>query len=151
VHITAKADYALRAALELAAAEGRPAKGDDIASAQEIPAQFLTQILLDMRHAGLVRSQRGREGGYWLDRPADRISLGEVIRAVEGPLASVHGDAPEALAYPGPSKALQTVWIALRANLRAVLDEVTLADVVADELPRRVVRLTERPEAWIRR
>jgi Rrf2 family protein len=151
MRVSAKADYAVRAALELAAAGGGPLKGDQISSAQGIPGKFLENILIDMRHAGLVRAQRGPEGGYWLDRPASEIALGDVIRAVEGPLASVRGEAPESVSYPESVEPLQRVWIALRASLRAVVDRVTLADVIAGELPPDVARLTEAPEAWVRR
>jgi Rrf2 family protein len=151
VRISAKADYAVRAALELAAASGGPLKGERIAQAQDIPLKFLENIMIELRHANLVRAQRGPEGGYWLARPADQIALGEIIRAVEGPLASVRGEAPEDVAYAGPAEALQTVWVALRANLRALLDEVTLAEVVSGALPEDVVRATEAPDAWLRR
>jgi Rrf2 family protein len=151
MRITAKVDYAVRAALELAAAEGGPVKGERIAEAQGIPLKFLENILLELRHDGLVRSQRGPEGGYWLARSADEIVIADVIRAVEGPLATVRGEPPEAVSYAGPSEALRTVWVALRANLRAVLDEVTLAEVVAGTLPPAVTELTERPDAWLRR
>ena len=149
--VSAKADYAVRAALELAAADGGPVKGEQIAEAQEIPLKFLENILIELRHAGLVQTQRGPTGGYWLTRPADEIALADVIRAVEGPLASVRGEPPEGVPYAGAAESLQTVWIALRVNLRAVLDEVTLADVVGGRLPQRIVELTERPDAWVRR
>ena len=142
MRITAKVDYAVRAALELAAAEGGPVKGERIAEAQGIPLKFLENILLELR---------GPEGGYWLARPAAAIMIADVIRAVEGPLASVRGVPPEEVAYPGASEALRTVWVALRANLRAVLDEVTLADVVEHRLPAAVTELTEVPGAWLRR
>jgi Rrf2 family protein len=151
VRISAKADYAVRAALELAAAEGGPLKGERIAEAQDIPLKFLENILQELRHAGLVRSQRGPEGGYRLAKPADVIPLGAVIRAVDGPLASVRGEAPEELAYEGAAGSLQDVWVALRANLRAVLDEVTLGDVSRGRLPAGVKRLTRAPDAWVRR
>jgi Rrf2 family protein len=151
VRISAKADYAVRAALELAASDGKPMKGEHIADAQGIPLKFLENILQELRHAGVVRSQRGPEGGYRLARPAGEISLGEVIRAVDGPLASVRGEAPEDLTYEGSADALRTVWVALRANLRAVLDEVTLGQVAAAHLPAHVERLTQDPEAWTRR
>jgi Rrf2 family protein len=151
MRITAKVDYAVRAALELAAADGGPVKGERIAEAQGIPLKFLENILLELRHDGLVRSQRGPEGGYWLARPAAEIVIADVIRAVEGPLASVRGVPPEEVAYPGASEALRTVWVALRANLRAVLDKVTLADVVEGRLPPAVTELTEVPGAWLRR
>jgi Rrf2 family protein len=151
VRVSAKADYAVRAALELAAADGGPVKGDRIAEAQAIPLKFLENILIDLRNAGLVRTQRGPEGGYWLARPASEIAVADVIRAVEGPLAAVRGEPPESLAYGGPAESLQAVWIALRANLRAVLEQVTLAEVAAGELPEELVRLTRAPEAWTRR
>jgi Rrf2 family protein len=151
MRVSAKADYAVRAALELAAAGGGPLKGDQISSAQAIPGKFLENILIDMRHAGLVRAQRGPEGGYWLDRPASEIALGDVIRAVEGPLASVRGEAPESVSYPDSVEPLRRVWIALRASLRVVVDRVTLANVIAGDLPPDVARLTEDPEAWVRR
>jgi Rrf2 family protein len=151
VKVSAKSDYAVRAMLELAVAGEGPVKGERVAQAQEIPLKFLENILIDLRHAGIVRSQRGADGGYWLARPADSISIGEVIRAVDGPLASVRGEAPEDLDYDGAAGHLQTTWIAVRASLRSVVDEVTLADVVAGRLPPRVQRLTEAPDAWSRR
>jgi Rrf2 family protein len=150
VRISAKADYAVRASLELAAAGG-PMKGDALSEAQAIPLKFLENILIEMRHAGLVRSQRGPDGGYWLAKPAGEIAVADVIRAVEGPLASVRGESPEELEYAGAAERLQDVWIALRSNLRAVLETVTLADVVGDKLPKDVARLTKVPEAWVRR
>ena len=150
VRITAKADYAVRAALELAGA-GKPVKGDALAAAQGIPLKFLENILIDLRHSGIVRSQRGPEGGYWLAKPADAISVADVFRAVEGPLASVRGESPEDLEYVGSAEQLQDVWVALRANIRAVLETVTLADIANDRLPKKVLRLTEQPGAWARR
>ena len=151
MRVSAKTDYAVRALLELAVANDGPVKGERLAQAQAIPLKFLENILTDLRHAGIVRAQRGAEGGYWLARAADEVTLGEVIRAVDGPLASVRGEAPEDLAYDGAAENLRTVWVALRASMRSVLDEITLADVVADKLPARVRRLTESPEAWSRR
>lgn len=151
VKVSAKTDYAVRALLELTVAGEGPVKGERLAQAQEIPLKFLENILIDLRHAGIVRSQRGADGGYWLARDPDEVTLGEVIRAVDGPLASVRGEAPEDLDYDGAAANLQTVWIALRASLRTVVDEVTLADVVADRLPARLRRLTEPPDAWSRR
>jgi len=149
MRISAKADYALRAALELAVAQGKgPLKGEQIAHAQEIPVKFLENILLELRHHGLVQSQRGAEGGYWLARPADDITLAEIIRVVEGPLANVRGERPESLVYGGAAERLQDVWIAVRANLRSVLEVVTLADVVAGELPPAVAAVSANPEAW---
>ena len=151
MRISAKVDYAIRAMAELAAAPPGPVKGDRIAEAQSIPLKFLENILIELRQAGLVRSQRGPEGGYWLERPASTISVADVMRAVEGPLAAVRGEPPESLDYNGAAANLQPVWIALRASLRAVLEHVSLADIVAGELPPRVVELSEDPEAWVRR
>jgi Rrf2 family protein len=148
VRVTAKVDYALRAALELAAAGEGPVKGERIAQAQDIPLKFLENILLELRHHGLVQSQRGVEGGYWLSRPPEEITLAEVIRAVEGPLANVRGERPESVEYSGSAASLQEVWIAMRANLRAVLDSVTLADVASGRLPDAVGAITADPEAW---
>ena len=151
VRLSAKADYAVRASLELAAAEEGPVKGERISQAQEIPLRFLENILIDLRHAGLVRAQRGAEGGYWLAKPANEISVGDVIRAVDGPLASVRGEAPEDVNYVGAAENLRTVWVALRASLRSVVDEVTLAEVTEGRLPSRLIRLTDAPDAWLRR
>ena len=148
MRVSAKADYALRAAAELASAEPGPVKGERVAQAQGIPLKFLENILLELRHHGLVQSQRGADGGYWLARPAEDISLAEVIRAVEGPLANVRGNRPESLAYDGTAEPLRDVWIAVRASLRSVLEQVTLADLAAGELPPRIRELTESPEAW---
>ncbi|MGH2995682.1 MAG: RrF2 family transcriptional regulator [Gaiellaceae bacterium] len=148
MRISAKADYALRAALELAAAGDGHVKGDTIAQAQDIPLRFLENILLELRHHGLVQSQRGAEGGYWLARPAEEITLAEIIRAVEGPLANVRGERPESVRYSGPAERLQDVWIAVRANLRGVLESVTLADVAAGELPDEIASISSDPEAW---
>jgi Rrf2 family protein len=141
MRVTAKADYAVRAAVELAAAGEGPVKGDAIADAQQISLRFLENILAELRHAGLVRSQRGAEGGYWLARPASEITIADVIRAVEGPLASVRSEPPEELAYVGTAAPLRDVWLALRVNIRAVLESVSLADVVAGKLPAEVTGL----------
>jgi Rrf2 family protein len=151
MRVSAKVDYAVRALLELAVAADGPVKGERIAQAQEIPLKFLENILIDLRHANIVRAQRGAEGGYWLARPANEVTLGEIIRAVEGPLASVRGEPPEDVTYPGAAEHLRTVWVAVRASLRSVVDELTLADVVADRMPARIRRLTEAPDAWLRR
>jgi Rrf2 family protein len=148
MRVSAKVDYALRAALELAAAGGGPTKGEQIAQAQDIPLKFLENILLELRHGGLVQSQRGVEGGYWLARPPEEIKLADVIRAVEGPLANVRGSRPETVRYEGPAARLQDVWIAMRANLRAVLEELTLADVASGNLPPEIAAITASPEAW---
>jgi Rrf2 family protein len=149
MRVSAKADYAVRAAVELAARGEGPIKGEAVSQAQDIPLKFLENILGELRHAGLVRSQRGMDGGYWLARPAEEITVADVIRAVEGPLASVRGDSPEALRYAGRSEPLRNVWIAVRANLRAVLEDVTLADIAADDLPDRITHITDDPEAWL--
>jgi len=151
VRISAKADYALRAASELAAAGGGPVKGDRLATAQGIPPKFLENILSDLRQSGLIRSQRGSEGGYWLAKPAEEISVADIMRAVDGPLASVRGQRPEEVDYTGPAEQLQRVWIAVRHNLRAVVEHVTVADLAAGRLPEAVTRLSDDPEAWITR
>jgi Rrf2 family protein len=149
VRVSAKADYALRACVELAVAEGEGhVKGERIAQAQEIPLKFLENILGDLRQGGLIRSQRGAEGGYWLARPADEITLAEVIRAVEGPLANVRGVRPDSVLYQGAAEPLRDVWIAVRASLRSVLETVTLADIARGELPAAVRELVADPEAW---
>jgi Rrf2 family protein len=145
-------DYALRAVVELAAAGAvadRPVTADQLAQAQGIPAKFLESILLQLRRGGVVNAQRGPEGGYWLGRPAAKISLAEVIRVIDGPLANVRGQRPEALGYQGAARSLQEVWIALRASEREILELVTIADVASGELPDRVRELTANPTAWI--
>ena len=148
MRISAKADYALRASLELAAAERPPLKRDEIAEAQRIPVKFLETILAELKHAGIVASQRGSDGGYLLARPADEITLGDVMRVIEGPLASVRDERPEDVSYAGPAEMLQEVWVALRTSMRAVLDGVTLAEIVDRDLPARVAELAADPEAW---
>lgn len=151
MQVSAKADYALRAALELALAEdGKPLKGVRISEAQGIPLKFLENILLELKHAGIVRTQRGAGGGYWLARPAEEVNLAEIIRVVEGPLANVRGEGPESVEYTGAAQPLREVWIAVRANLRAVLENVTLADLASGELPASVHLLTQAPGAWVR-
>ena len=148
MRVSAKADYALRAAIELAAAGDGPVKGERIAQAQEIPLKFLENILGELRQAGIVRSQRGVEGGYWLARPAEEVSLAEVIRAVEGPIANVRGVGPQDVEYGGAAGRLREVWIAVRASLRSVLEEVTVADVARGALPPAVADLVRDPDAW---
>jgi Rrf2 family protein len=130
VRVSAKVDYALRAMLELAAAGGL-VKGEQLATAQGIPQKFLETILVDLRHAELVASRRGVDGGYSLGKPADEISIADVIRAVEGPIATVRGIRPDDIVYDGPARALAPVWVELRTAMRGVLEETTLADVVA--------------------
>ena len=148
MRLSARADYALRAAIELATAGGAHVTAEQLARAQQIPGKFLEAILTQLRRAGLVRSQRGPEGGFWLARPAEDISLADIIRAIDGQLVGVRGERPENIGYIGAAEPLQSVWIALRANERAILEEVTLAHIVTGELPDRVVELTDDPRAW---
>ncbi|MGW2560910.1 RrF2 family transcriptional regulator [Streptomyces sp. NPDC001514] len=149
MRISAKADYAVRAALQLAASgDAGPIKAESIADAQDIPHKFLEGILNDMRRGGLVLSQRGGNGGYRLAKPADSITIADVIRVVDGPLVSVCGVRPPDLSYNGPAESLLPLWIALRANVRQILDVVTLADVASAELPTGVTALAEDPDAW---
>ena len=149
MRISARADYAVRAAVELASAGGGPVKGEALATAQGIPPKFLESILLQLRRGGIVNAQRGPEGGYWLARPAGNITLADVIRVIDGPLANVRGQRPEQLGYQGSAHALQEVWIALRASEREILELVTIGDVATGELPERVRQLTADPTAWV--
>ncbi|HEX4092623.1 MAG TPA: Rrf2 family transcriptional regulator [Trebonia sp.] len=135
MRLSARADYALRAAIELAAADGGRRTGEQLAEAQQIPGKFLEAILTHLRRSNIVRSQRGPDGGFWLARPAAEISLAEVIRAIDGQLLGIRGERPENVTYQGAAEPLQRVWIALRANERAVLERVTLADIVSGDLP----------------
>ncbi|NMM83752.1 transcriptional regulator [Rhodococcus sp. SRB_17] len=151
MHITAKVDYAVRTLTELAAVGPSPTKAEFLATSQVIPHKFLEAVLSDLRRGGLVSSKRGPEGGYWLARPASEITIADVIRAVEGPLASIRGQRPEDVDYSGPASPLKEVWIAVRVNLRAVLENVTIADVAVDGLPEFVHELTADPGAWKRR
>jgi Rrf2 family protein len=152
VRISAKADYAVRAAVELAAATGdKPVKAERIATAQGIPLNFLENILGELRHAGVVRSHRGAEGGFRLAKPATEITVADIIRAVEGPLASVRGGPPEEAEYAGAAASLPRVWIAVRANLRRVVEHVTVADIAGGHLPKSIDKLAEDPQAWITR
>ncbi len=149
MHISAKADYAMRALLTLAADDaGKPVTAEQIARRQGIPLKFLETILVELRKDGLVASQRGAEGGYRLAKAADKTSVAAVIRAVDGPLAEVRGIRPEDAEYQGAAEHLREVWVAVRASLRNVLEAVTLADVVTGRLPRSVGKLTENPDAW---
>lgn len=149
MRISARADYAVRAALQLAASQDDgPLKAEAIADAQDIPHKFLEGILNDMRRGGLVLSQRGGNGGYRLAKPAQSISIADVIRVVDGPLVSVRGVRPPDLTYTGPAEALLPLWIALRANVREILDGVTLADVASSKLPLDVSALSSAPDAW---
>lgn len=151
MRVTAKVDYGVRAAVELATAEQAPIKGEALAARQGIPLKFLENILADLRRAGLVSSQRGAEGGYWLAVPPSSVTVADIIRAVEGPLADVHGMSPEEVDYPGPAVGLRRVWVATRAALRTVLERVTVADIAADRLPSDLDELLTRPDAWARR
>ena len=153
MRISAKADYAVRAAVELAAAadQEKPVKAERIATVQGIPLNFLENILSQLRQAGIVRSQRGAEGGFRLAKQASQVTVADVIRAVDGPLASVRGGPPEEATYDGAAEALPRVWIAVRANLRAVVEHVTLADIAAGRIPAKINRLADDPEAWVRR
>jgi Rrf2 family protein len=152
MRISAKADYAVRAVAELAAADGeKPVKAERIATAQGIPLNFLENILGELRHAGVVRSHRGAEGGFRLAKAAEDVTVADVIRAVEGPLASVRGGPPEDSNYNGAAQALPQVWIAVRANLRRVLERVTIANIASSELPASVTELLEDPGAWVTR
>jgi Rrf2 family protein len=151
MRVTAKVDYAVRAGIHLArAAEAgeRAVKGDRIAEAQSIPVNFLENILAELRQSGIVRSQRGAEGGYWLAVSPAEVSVADIIRAVEGPLATVRGERAEDLDYPEGVEGLQELWVALRASLRSVLETVTLADLASGELPAHLHSLTSDPDAW---
>jgi Rrf2 family protein len=149
MRLSARADYALRAAIELAAAKDSHVTAEQLAFAQHIPGKFLETILTHLRRSGLVRSQRGPDGGFWLARPANEISLADIIRAIDGQLLGVRGERPENVTYPGAAEPLQRVWIALRANERAVLETVTLADIVSGKLPEAIQLLTDSPQAWV--
>ena len=151
VYISAKADYATRALLTLTAAGGGPIKGEVLAREQDLPQKFLENTLTRLRHAGLLETQRGVDGGYRLARTANTITVAEVMRAVDGPLAEVRGEKPEAASYEGPAAHLRDVWVAVRAALREVLETVTLADIVDGTLPPHVQDLLSRPGAWERR
>ena len=148
MRISAKEDYAIRAVIELAAADGATVKRERIAERQAIPAPFLENILLELRRGELVEAIRGPDGGFRLARPANEISVAEVIRAVSGPLATVRGQRPTALDYAGSAAALQEVWIALRASIRGVLEAVTVADLASGKLPYRIKKMSDSAGAW---
>jgi Rrf2 family protein len=149
MRVSARADYALRACAELAVAGDARLKRDAIAARQDIPFEFLESVLLALKHAGIVQSQRGASGGFRLARPPADISLADVIRAVDGPMADVRGGRPEEVTYPGPAARLQDIWIALRASLREILEGTTLEALVEDRLPDEVRRLADTPDAWV--
>ena len=148
MRLSARVDYALRAMSELAAADA-PRTVEQLSAAQRIPNKYLESILGELRRGGLLRSQRGPDGGYRLARLASEISIADVIRALDGELANVRGSRPEHLEYVGAASALQEVWIALRASERTILEGVTLAHVAAGELPKSVAALVANPSAWI--
>ncbi len=149
MRVTAKVDYAVRAAIHLARQSGQGAvKGDRIAEAQGIPVNFLENILAGLRQSGIVRSQRGSDGGYWLAKAPEDVAIADIIRAVEGPLATIRGERAEDLDYPEGVEGLQELWVAVRASLRNVLERVTLADLAAGSLPEELRPLISDPEAW---
>lgn len=148
MNVSAKVDYAIRALVTLAASPEGPVKADALATAQDIPVNFLENILGELRRAGIVATQRGQVGGYRLARPADQITLADVIRPLDGPLAAVRGVRPDALEYTEPVEQLRDVWVAVRASLRSVLEAVTLQDVVSGRLPKQVAKLLDDPDAW---
>ena len=150
MRISAKVDYAVRAMCEVAAHPGdAPLKAEEIARAQEIPLSFLENILVDLRRAGFVRSQRGQVGGYRMAVPASSIKVADVTRAVEGPLADVRGVRPESLAFHGSATALKDVWLATRVGLRRVLERVTIEDIVSGAIPSEVRALLDDPDALV--
>jgi Rrf2 family protein len=151
VQISAKTDYAVRALLSLAAREPDLVKVDEIVTEQGLPRKFIEAILGELRRAALVRSRRGADGGYGLARPADEITLGAVIRAVDGPLAEIRGLRPHETDYSGVAEHLPQVWVAVRSALRGVLDETTLAQVLSGKLPAHVRKMVEAPDAWLPR
>ncbi|MDP9418407.1 MAG: Rrf2 family transcriptional regulator [Actinomycetota bacterium] len=146
--ISAKTDYAVRALLALAARDAGPVPVEVLAGEQQLPRKFLEAILGDLRRAGIVRSHRGAEGGYALTRPAGQVTLGQVIRAVDGPLAEVRGLRPDQTSYAGVAEHLPLVWVAVRSSLRSVLDETSIAQVLSGDLPPHVRALCEAPDAW---
>lgn len=148
VHISARVDYAMRALVVLAGSDQERLSCEALAEAQQIPTRFLEGILNQLRRAGIVASRRGNEGGYLLSRPAKDIMVADVIRALDGPLAEVRGMRPEQSEYKGPVEPLQTVWVAARASLRNVLEHVSVGDIAAGRLPRKVTRLADDPDAW---
>ena len=148
MQVTARIDYALRALLELAADPSRSVTRDELAEAQSIPPRYLELVLSQLRMGGLVIGQRGASGGYRLGRPADQITVAEVSRAVDGPLALVQGQRPEHLSYVGSSEHLHELWIGMRAALRSVMESVTIADLLSGEFPPFVRSLVDDPDSW---
>jgi Rrf2 family protein len=148
MYISAKVDYATRVLLTLAAGDGTAIRGEALATAQGLPVRFIENTLVDLKRAGLVTSHRGVDGGYRLARPAKEIAIADIIRALEGPLAEVHGLRPDQRSYDGAAEHLQEVWVALRAAMRDVLEEVTLDRVLSGKLPARVAKLVANPDSW---
>ncbi|HEX6887794.1 MAG TPA: Rrf2 family transcriptional regulator [Candidatus Nanopelagicales bacterium] len=152
MQVSARVDYGIRALVELASRDdGHRVTAEELAALQGLPEKFLEGILTHLRRAGLVTSKRGAEGGYLLGRPAERITVADVFRAIDGPIAAVRGQAPEDLEYPGAAEHLREVWVATRAALRLVLEHVTLADVVRGDLPAQAAAMLAEPGAWERR
>lgn len=152
MRISAKTDYAVRAAVELAAVtDEHPLKSERIATAQDIPLRFLENILVQLRQGGIVVSRRGADGGYRLAQPPEQVTVADVIRAIDGPLAAVSGERPEKLDFQGTAAPLRDVWVAVRASLRDVLEHVTLADLASGTLPDAVRARTADPDAWLTR
>jgi Rrf2 family protein len=153
VRVSASLDYALRAMVELAAASssGHPMKSDEIAARQGIPSRFLAQLLAELRRAKLVNSGRGYAGGYWLAVPPESVTVADIARVIDGPLADVHGMSPEVFGPPGVAAPTKELWVAVRAALRSVMEQVTIADLAAGVLPTAVSALLDDPDAWTRR
>ena len=152
VRISAKVDYAMRALVELAAnGDGSPVTAERLAEAQGVPQKFLQNILLELRRAGIVASHRGPDGGHVLAKAPDKITVADVIRAVDGPLGSVAGRAPEDMEYQGSTKRLRDTWVAVRASVRSVLEGITLEDIASDHLPPSIANLLDGTDAWVRR
>jgi len=150
VYISARTDYALRALVALAV-EGRPMTAEELATSQGLPANYLEAILLTLRRAGIVLSRRGPDAGYRFVTPPDQVTAAAVMRAVDGPLAEVQGLRPEATTYPETVASIQELWIAVRANLRRVLEVVTIAQLARGQLPHAIRKLVEDPDAWVSR
>ncbi len=149
MRVSAKSDYALRALIEMAGRDdGTPISAEELGRLQDIPHGFLQAILADLRRAGVVVSQRGQSGGWRLSRPADQVSVADVIRAVDGPLVSVYGLRPESVTYNERAEVLQHVWIAARHSLRDVFERVTIGHLAERKLPAEVTRRTSDEDAW---
>ena len=149
MRVSAKADYAVRAAAELAAADEGPSRASASPTRRTSRCSSSSTSCWSSSTTGIVRARRGAKGGYWLAKPADEVTIAEIVRAVEGPIAHVQSTPPEAIEYRGNAEHLQEVWIAVRASLRSVLEEVTLADLVSGELPPVVEELAASPDAWV--